>query len=516
MTVVLPTPGRPRNSTGVLAAAAGRGVSGRRGARRQRRCETPGLSQGSSRPLTPRPHPAPPYPRATPPTPGPLTRQDVPDHLHVPRHRAPHAARQPHHAAAAVADCADAVQRAGDAGAVVGAERADGRGRGLELLARDLREGGGGGGGGAVEVGGGGRRRGGRGGGGVRRGRGRRGGGGGGGGGGGSREGAAAVGGSRACCGRASGEAGPREPGPVSRAPTAANPPPLWGVSGVQHAPPAPHPAHRVGPEVLVAAALESRLGAAPQVEHHLDQLAAAGVGRERAGQARRQHLAGVREEVGGVGMRGARAQTRAPCRGTSHRRSHSCRSPSPPGAPHAPRLPREAPPHLQQLVEVVLHRGGRGRGGRRRGCAACGGACGQQGSGRAWEGGGGGSTGTRGARAARAGAPRRRQRARAPRRGNARGRARGASPDACVPAKATGGSDARATGLRRSCAPRGNNALAAARRCAATARAFMAARSRCVSGLGAGAGGPRDAPRSARERATLLLLRRFSGAPGG
>ena len=64
--------------------------------------------------------------------------EDVAHHLDVARHGAPDAARQADDGAAAVAQRADAVERAGDAGAVVAAEGADGGRGGLELGARHL------------------------------------------------------------------------------------------------------------------------------------------------------------------------------------------------------------------------------------------------------------------------------------------------------------------------------------------------------------------------------------------
>mmetsp|Transcript_2519 Transcript_2519/g.5651 ORF Transcript_2519/g.5651 Transcript_2519/m.5651 type:complete len:500 (+) Transcript_2519:372-1871(+) len=65
--------------------------------------------------------------------------QQVRHHVDVARHGAPHAARQPHDLAPAVADARDAVQRALDAGAVVAAELAHGGLRGVQVVLVDGR-----------------------------------------------------------------------------------------------------------------------------------------------------------------------------------------------------------------------------------------------------------------------------------------------------------------------------------------------------------------------------------------
>lgn len=68
----------------------------------------------------------------------PLTFQDVIDHVNVARHSAAHAAGQPHHGTLAAAQRGDAVQRAGNACAVVAAKGGNRCCSSIQLLASDL------------------------------------------------------------------------------------------------------------------------------------------------------------------------------------------------------------------------------------------------------------------------------------------------------------------------------------------------------------------------------------------
>jgi len=66
------------------------------------------------------------------------TFQDVPDHVCMARYCAAHSARKSHHGTTAVAQGADAVQGAWDAGPVVAAKLANTGGSGIQLLTRHL------------------------------------------------------------------------------------------------------------------------------------------------------------------------------------------------------------------------------------------------------------------------------------------------------------------------------------------------------------------------------------------